>query len=336
MVQLTDAELWAEQKATKPLPAVSSDLAGKTIIVTGASNGLGLEASKHFAKMNPKKLILACRDLNKASVAVAEIGSAAAEAWQLDLSDFKSVVAFADRVERDLERLDILVANASIATLDLSVTGDGYEQMLQVNSLSNLLLSIRLTPILLKTAKANNTVSRLVTVSSNMFYGAVLDPALVKDHANIFKAISDPEYIKNPAVAASLYSITKLIQVCYTRTLQEYIGQEAPLSVSCVCPGFCYSNLRSGLTGPVKEYMEQLEKECAYTSEEGSRQLVFGAVGGDAEALKGQFVSMCRVREVSDYVLQSAELERRLWDNAVEILSAVDTKVQSTLETIAK
>lgn len=129
MVQTNDAELWAEQKATKPLPVITGDLTGKTIVVTGANDGIGLEAAKHFAKMSPKKLILACRDLKKASAAVAEIGSAVAEAWQLDLSDFKSVAAFADRVESDLEHLDIVVANASIAAFEMSQTADGYEQM---------------------------------------------------------------------------------------------------------------------------------------------------------------------------------------------------------------
>lgn len=129
MVAYTDAELWAEQLATKPLPVVSADLTGKTIIVTGANIGLGLEACKHFAKMNPAKLILACRSLEKARAAVDEIGFAAAEAWELDLSSFESVRALADRAERELGRLDVVVANAAVAPFEFAVTDDGYEQM---------------------------------------------------------------------------------------------------------------------------------------------------------------------------------------------------------------
>ncbi len=47
------------------LPVVTADLAEKTVIVTGANTGLGFEASKHFARMNPGKLILACRSQQK-------------------------------------------------------------------------------------------------------------------------------------------------------------------------------------------------------------------------------------------------------------------------------
>ena len=42
-------------------PVLTADLSGKSIIVTGANTGLGLEAAKHFARMDPARLILACR-----------------------------------------------------------------------------------------------------------------------------------------------------------------------------------------------------------------------------------------------------------------------------------
>lgn len=104
-----------------------------------------------------------------------------------------------------------------------------------------------------------------------------------------------------------------VIEVFYTRSLQAHIGMDAPLSVSCLDPGFCLSSIRRSMDGPIKDHFSEMEKNGAYTSEEGSRQLVYGAVGGDAEALKGQFFSMCAVREVSDYVLQGADIQRRLW-----------------------
>lgn len=51
-------------------PLVTSDLKGKTVMVVGANTGLGFEASKHFSRMNPARLILACRNLSKGEAAV--------------------------------------------------------------------------------------------------------------------------------------------------------------------------------------------------------------------------------------------------------------------------
>ena len=61
--------LWG-QFATVP-PVETADLSGQTVIVVGANTGLGLEATKHFARMNPARLILACRNQAKGASAVA-------------------------------------------------------------------------------------------------------------------------------------------------------------------------------------------------------------------------------------------------------------------------
>ena len=50
-------------------PVLTADLSGKSVIVTGANTGLGLEAAKHFARMGPERLILACRSEAKGKAA---------------------------------------------------------------------------------------------------------------------------------------------------------------------------------------------------------------------------------------------------------------------------
>jgi len=57
-----------DQPALKPLPKV--DLTGRVVIVTGANTGLGFEACKHVAAMNPAKLIMASRDLVRGTEAL--------------------------------------------------------------------------------------------------------------------------------------------------------------------------------------------------------------------------------------------------------------------------
>ena len=51
-------------------PSEHADLTGKTVVVIGANAGLGFEAAKHFASMNPKRLVLGCRNRQKGQTAL--------------------------------------------------------------------------------------------------------------------------------------------------------------------------------------------------------------------------------------------------------------------------
>ena len=59
-----------DQVFDKVPPVVTADLTGQTVVVVGANTGLGFEAAKHFAQMNPAKLVLACRNEEKGKAAV--------------------------------------------------------------------------------------------------------------------------------------------------------------------------------------------------------------------------------------------------------------------------
>lgn len=69
MAVKTFQDMCREQR--EPIPAViKTDLSGKTVVITGANVGLGFEAAKHFASMNPARLILACRSKEKGEKAM--------------------------------------------------------------------------------------------------------------------------------------------------------------------------------------------------------------------------------------------------------------------------
>lgn len=69
MGKLSPIQFIKNQRKT-PLPVNERDLSGQVVIVTGSNTGLGFEAAKHFARMKPEKLILACRNQKKAEVAL--------------------------------------------------------------------------------------------------------------------------------------------------------------------------------------------------------------------------------------------------------------------------
>ena len=103
---------------TPPYP--EKQHSGQTVIVTGANVGLGLEAARHFTRLNAEKVVLAVRSTEKGEIAKKSIEETArrqgvVEVWPMDLSSYESVKQFAKRVE-GLKRLDALVENAGIAT----------------------------------------------------------------------------------------------------------------------------------------------------------------------------------------------------------------------------
>ena len=62
-------DMICDQRMPAP-PVTRADLTGKTVVVVGANTGLGYEATKHFASMNPERLILACRSQQRGTAAV--------------------------------------------------------------------------------------------------------------------------------------------------------------------------------------------------------------------------------------------------------------------------
>ncbi|KAL4254011.1 NAD(P)-binding domain superfamily protein, partial [Pleurotus pulmonarius] len=90
-------------------PVEKDDLSGKTVVVIGANTGIGYETAKHFATMNPARLIMGCRNQEKGAAAVADLkestGFHGVELWLIDLCSLDSVRAFADKFEEEVERL---------------------------------------------------------------------------------------------------------------------------------------------------------------------------------------------------------------------------------------
>ena len=122
----------------RTLPHTVHDLTGRTVIVTGSNVGLGFESAKAFYQMNPARLILAVRSLDKGEAAktriVEESRSNAignsrpqVDVWKLDMADFASVKTFAQRCYDELDRIDIFLANAGVQNREWVVTKDGWE-----------------------------------------------------------------------------------------------------------------------------------------------------------------------------------------------------------------
>lgn len=157
------------------LPSLQKQFTGQTVIVTGANVGLGLEAARHFVRLDAAKVILACRDTEKGERAKAEIERSTArsgivEMWPLDLCSFESVRQFCRRADQ-LPRLDVVVENAAVAMVGpQGVLAEGYESTVTVNVVSTFLMALLLLPTLRRTATTFNIHPNLVIVSSDAHF----------------------------------------------------------------------------------------------------------------------------------------------------------------------
>lgn len=136
----------------------------RTIVITGANTGIGLETAVSLASSG-ERVIIACRNPTKADAAVAEISARAASsdvsAVPLDLASLASVRACAAELGRRCERIDVLINNAGLIQSGRETTVDGFETTFGVNHLGHFLLTDLLRDRLVASAPA-----RVVVVSS--------------------------------------------------------------------------------------------------------------------------------------------------------------------------
>lgn len=131
-----------------------TDLSNKTAIVTGANSGIGFEIARSLAK-HGCQVILACRTVTKGEAACAKIlkenKNANVSCRQLDLCSLRNVKQFAEQYRQESLPLHYLILNAGILNADFRLTEDGYEEMFQVNYLSQVYLSVGLMSSLIST-----------------------------------------------------------------------------------------------------------------------------------------------------------------------------------------
>jgi NAD(P)-dependent dehydrogenase (short-subunit alcohol dehydrogenase family) len=167
--------LYSQLFVTPPVP--ETPFTGQTVIITGSSSGLGLEAAHHFYRLGAAKLILAVRNTAKGDAAKTDIIASintrngadadAIEVWPLDQSSTQSTLAFAERVKVELPRVDVVVLNAGVINDTFRLCEGGYEEVTQVNVLNTFLLALALLPKMRETGKRfQGSTPHLTVVSS--------------------------------------------------------------------------------------------------------------------------------------------------------------------------
>lgn len=302
---------------------------GKTVIVTGSNVGLGKEAARHFARLGASRLILAVRSLDRGHAAKADIeattrcGKDVIQVWQIDMGSYASVQKFAARVDRELDRVDIVLANAGVARLKYSVVEDN-EETITVNVVSTFLLAALLMPKMKATAARFN-VRPTFSITSSEAHGHTDFPQRTAPEGQIFATINDKETAEKNW--SGQYPLSKMLEVFGVRAIgDKYPASRFPVTVNCVNPGLCHSELARDY--PTWGFFF-IKLFIARSTEVGSRTLVNG--GSQGPETHGEYLSDCHIAAPAALVTsaEGAKVQERVWAELVQKLEHIQPGVTS-------
>lgn len=271
---------------------------GKTVLITGASSGIGEATALELAKRHAR-VILACRDVDAAENSVKYIRRYTSNGElvirQVHMDSFGSISQFCEEIEREEPRLDVLINNAGVFQCTYEKTVDGFEMQMGVNHLGHFLM----TGLLREKLRAS-APSRIIVVSSSLHkYGKI----------NFDDFNSEKHYDKKKA-----YSNSKLANCLFTRELSEHL-EDTGVTVYCVHPGFVATKLsRHVLNSFLRRLLTPIGVLLSMkTAEEGCQTIIYCAVATELEKETGGYYGNCR-RESWSEAASDMGVAKKLWE----------------------
>ena len=263
------------------------NLSGKTIVVTGASAGLGLETARVLAKAGA--LVVMCgRDAEKnkrAAAAIrAEAKGAEVETETFDLADLASVRAAAARIAKAHPKIDVLINNAGFVGGPLVYTAEGCEKHFGANHIGPFLFTNLLVPAVKAAAP-----SRIVVLSSNGHRVPVFD-------------FDDLRFEKRPYAHWTAYAQSKRANVFFATALAKRL-KPLDVTVNVLNPGVIRTEVFRDVT-PEEEKMvtdySETNGSPVKSIAQGAATQVWAAVGPDLAGVTGKFLEDCQIARIDE------------------------------------
>ena len=275
----------------------------KTVLITGASAGVGLHSAIGLAKLGAE-VEIAGRDEGRTAQAVelvkSQTGNQAISYLLADLSSLKDVRKLAQDFKDKYKKLDVLLNNAGAIFFTRKLSVDGYEMSLALNHLNYFLL----TDLLLDMLKAG-PAGRIVNVSSRAHY---------RGHVNF-----DDLQSKRGYGAMKAYSMSKLMNVLFTYELARRLRQGTNVTANCLHPGFVASNFATNNGWWVRLGMVFLSGRISV--EEGAKCSIFLASSPEVQGMSGKYFNYdTKEQRSSDESYDEAEA-KRLWDVSEKLVA---------------
>lgn len=255
---------------------IKTSLIDKTILLTGATSGIGRVAVRELAEMGAS-LILVGRNEAKGQQLVDEItsftGNKNLTFLRADLSSLQEVHRLAEEINSRTDKIDILLNNAGAVFFQRQLSVDGYEMTLALNHLSPFLLT-QLVMDKIKAAPAG----RIITTSSIAHLTGKLnfDDLMFEKGYHSWKAYSD----------------SKLANILFTYQLAKNLTG-TNISANTLHPGFVRSNFGRS-NGGVIGFLFGISQVIAISAEAGAKTSIYLASSPEVEGITGKYFVRCK------------------------------------------
>jgi NAD(P)-dependent dehydrogenase (short-subunit alcohol dehydrogenase family) len=279
----------------------TASMAGKTVLITGGTSGIGGATATGLASMGAN-LAITGRDRGRAEHAAREIrsmGGAQVDVFVSDLSSQSEVRRLADEVLEGLSRIDVLVNNVGGYWKTRHVTAEGLEHTFALNHLAPFLL----TNLLLERLKQSGP-ARVVTVSS----GAHVQGRIDFDDLQGARSYS----------GARAYSQSKLANVLFTYELAKRL-QATSVTANAVHPGVVRTSFGAEDPAGVQRLLNPLMRPFMKSPARGAATLIHVASSPDLEHVTGRYFVDSKPKRSSKRSYDEADAAR-LWQVSADLV----------------
>ncbi|XP_072794410.1 retinol dehydrogenase 12-like isoform X1 [Vicugna pacos] len=280
----------------------STDLTGKTAVVTGANSGIGKSVSQELARRGAR-VILACRSRERGQQALAEI-RAASQSNQLllgevDMSSMASIRSFAQWLLREHPEIHLLVNNAAVCGLPTTRTPEGLDVTFATNYTGPFLLTN-----LLQGALQRAGAARVVNVSSFRQEKGYIDEKHLTGAGR-------------PLTFNQNYDCSKLLLASFTGKLAQRL-QGTGVTVNSVDPGVVYTEIMKNFSW-LYRFIFWLLSFFFKNSKQGAVPVLYLSLAKELDGISGKHFSSSGVITLAPKAARDPHMAQSLWDTSARL-----------------
>jgi NAD(P)-dependent dehydrogenase (short-subunit alcohol dehydrogenase family) len=310
------------KKQQKDIDLKESDrLDGRTVMVTGASSGLGFATSLDLAKRGAR-VIMACRSgiPEKGEEIRHRSGSDKIEMISVDLSDIDSIKILVNELKTKDIKLNALICNAAVVPRISRKTKQGLEEMFMVNYLAKFLLIRWLLDENL-IVPADNSLPRIIIVASESHRNP---RAFNWENFGKYK-----DYGMNKTV--ELYGYYKLLLTTFVNELSRRLNSEnLKISVFSLCPGPVNSNIAREAPRLFQPLLKVIFGIFFNSPEKAAVPVVYMVASKDLEGKSLDYLFMFERKDMDEKTMDREHGER-LWVLSEHLLNDLGVKFKKSL-----